>query len=104
MIRGDDYIPKNANVKKGERTPGPWFTSRKPGEVRAGQGPNTRIVADCYAYSHSSRAGGAYTPSPENAHLIAAAPDLLEAAKGALARYPELNALRAAVEKAGGAA
>ena len=38
----------------------------------------------------------------QTANLIAAAPSLLEAAKSALARYPELYRLRDAIEQAEG--
>ena len=97
-----------------EHTPGPWHVFPKPDSDKVTIGPVeshsnlVRCVAQCYA------------DEPNNADLIAAAPDLLEAGEELLAEWdtenertmqadsswwpdsPAITALRAAIAKAKG--
>lgn len=86
-------------------TPGPWEYGEAAnyfGYYIAPEGtlPTLAAVERCGEDGLRVQAHNFPGALEANARLIAAAPELLEAAKGALARYPELNKLRAAVEKA----
>ena len=87
-----------------KHTPGPWKARKaaKRGGYVIGQDPATPFIGGHYVnISH--------TPQEANARLIAAAPDLLEAAKAMVAggyvmdfESPEWAALEAAIARAEG--
>ena len=75
-------------------TPGPW---QWDGEVRADGDVDALVDASgdavvCGAWRNDSTAG--VWVHPDNAHLIAAAPELLEALKQLKSRVEELSAVR----------
>ena len=99
-----------------KHTPGPWHRDARSGpgcDVRAASG---RKVALCWGLASNNASNyrpGYRAECDANAHLIAAAPDLLEALKDCVAVMdrelaglkviqPELSAARAAIAKATG--
>jgi hypothetical protein len=71
---------------EGRHTPGPWqVPSFAPWQVNSKDAlPGTFVIASCHEDRHTGRTR---EERNANARLIAAAPDLLEAAKNALATY-----------------
>lgn len=65
-------------------TPGPWVANEQFAEVWAGH----ELIASC----HESDAPDARHTAKANAHLIAAAPDLLEAAKTTVLHFKRMQA------------
>jgi hypothetical protein len=65
-----------------EHTPGPWIVDR---EFNVIQSQSRRSVATTGGHSNSSDVEGVHVENVANARLIAAAPELLEACKRAVA-------------------
>lgn len=88
-----------------QHTPGPWFAGNviKDDYDRdtVSVGP---FAADCHYEDAICEVWGENHPAAANAHLIAAAPDLLEALKGVMRvadrATVEFDAARAAIAKA----
>lgn len=89
-------------------TPGPWVTGNdfenSGGGFNVGAGHNVRSASTprvCVAHTARVFFGGEEYVSEDqaqaNARLIAAAPDLLEAARGVQTLYAELNAAMPAI-------
>ena len=94
-------------MSKAQHTPGPWRPACRRGfaAVMSGLETNTVAVADCRTVDVD------YATAEANAHLIAAAPDLLTACQAALAWHHDRSTgtwegqvaiLAAAVAKATG--
>ena len=104
-------------MSEAKHTPGPWHSFQQADGTRflvvSGDGskPNEPVVASVAGYTATMHAA-----EEANARLIAAAPDLLAACRrieawfdgcigrGELRPNVELDAIRAAIAKAGGAA
>lgn len=84
-----------------KHTPGPWVADTENAwPVQTGCCP---LVGRPYSIAHGTR-NVAAASKPEDARLIAAAPDLLEACKAALSDdQPYIAKCRAAIAKATGA-
>ena len=86
-----------------QHTPGPWENDRGTITAHHGQGGLVQVVAECQTYDETrNKLSGA--ERDRNARLIAAAPDLLAALKGALMYWDvdAENQVRAAIKKAEG--
>jgi len=97
-----------SNEQKTKHTPGPWHSNNRPNDTLVLDGDDL-IIAGIYMFPAPDREG----QEQANAHLIAAAPELLAAAKGVQdivdgmkdmerAWANELEALDAAIAKAEG--
>ena len=74
------------NTTKTKHTPGPWHYDGESGIVTAGSNPGCPYIADCRVGFGVREVGS----TSANARLIASAPAMLEALKGAVERIDTL--------------
>lgn len=81
-----------------KHTPGPWENERGTITAHHGVGGLIQVVAECHVYD-SARNCLSGAERDDNAQLIAAAPELLEAAKAAKGRLAFLIAMEPPASK-----